>query len=196
MEIKGFIPKKEALTKTSTFRMLFFSLAICTVLVSIGCVRFPVRQTLFAKDTILILPPRDVVQGGVPHEKGEGSGVLLLDAVQTGLIAHGWETLVTDNKKFNHLEVANKEDAISEANKLKTRYVLQLALGEFLNAAPMSFRPDYVTLSKAVMFEAKTGEVVWAITKPVLYKKTNIGNHIGLINKFGAQVVKSIVTNR
>jgi hypothetical protein len=67
-----------------------------------------------------------------------------------------------------------------------------VVLGEFRNAAPMTFRSDFVTLEKASMVNVATGEEVWRLQKPVKLEKTNIGNHLGLLDDLAKKISDSI----
>jgi hypothetical protein len=159
----------------------------------VGCAGLPVVTRPYGPGKILILPPRDVVQGGVPHPKGMGSGRMLMHAVMGRLGGTSFETITTRSKAFNHRTIASKEAALQEAKRLNADYCLQLVLGEFRNAAPMSFRSDYVYLSQGVMFDVATGQEVWRLRSPLYRQKENIGNHLPLIHQIARIVADSIV---
>ena len=61
-----------------------------------------------------------------------------------------------------------------------------------MNAAPMSFRSDYVQTDKAFMLDTKTGTMVWELTRQLYDKKGNMGNHMGLIDRHAIQIQQSI----
>jgi hypothetical protein len=166
---------------------------VSLMLLSTGCASFPGKQMAdYKAGRILVLPPRDVVQNGRPHVKGEDSGKVLMDYVMTYLSRTGFEGIQTENPQFSHTAIASKEEALLEARQVNADYYLQIALGEFLDAAPMTFRPDNVTLNQAVLIDSKTGDKVWELTRPVYYQKGNPGSYHPLLKVVGSQVVKSI----
>src|SRR5207253_1110905 len=62
------------------------------------------------------------------------------------------------------------EAAVGEARKLNADYVLRTVLGEFRDAAPMTFRRDFVTLESAHLWQAKThllDELAGAVAKKI-----------------------------
>ena len=117
------------------------------LLVLSGCFPLHSRHTSYTPGAVLVLPARDVVQGGKPHEQGAGSGTILSESVAAGLARHGWRIVRPTDPRFDNATVADKSAAIEEGRRLGTRYVLQLVLGEFRNAAPMTFRDDFVVLA-------------------------------------------------
>ena len=172
-------------------------ITILTIILLSGCASSIATKTsnLPSNTKLLIMPPHDVVQGGLPHAVGKGSGELLQKSIQRELtIVSDYDIVVFEpNDIFNHTTIINKEDAIIEAKKLGVDYCLLLSFGEFLNAAPMTFRPDFVTLDSGVLIDVNTKHVIWSLNQPVRRQKTNIGNHYGLIDNIGKEVAKSIV---
>lgn len=142
--------------------------------------------------TVLVLPARDVLQNGKPHEKGVGSGSGLTKQIVTTLRAGRMKPIQTDNAKFSHTKVADLDAAITDAKRLKADYVLITELGEFQNAAPMSFRPDFVWLQNAELYRTSDKVQVWRLIKPLYLQKTNFGNHYQLIGAIGRSIAKSI----
>jgi len=163
--------------------------------VATGCAGLPVQTAGVTKGPILVLPPRDVVQDSKPHEAGVGSGERLGNAVVNGLRSQGWDVVSTDSGEFNHQSEAADSAAIAEGKRLDAKYVLQLVLGEFRDAAAMTFRADYVTLDKAVLLECETGTAAWFLVRPFMLEKGNFGGYLGLVGKFGSLVAASIVSS-
>ncbi len=178
----------------SIIRLVFLTIAFGLLG---ACASLPFEKVgSYDSGTVLILPARDVVQRGVPHEKGKGSGAMLTRQVVTGLRKGPLNPVTTDNTAFTNLDVADKQAAIAEARRLNADYVLQIVLGEFQNAAPMSFRPDYVTLESAVMYKTSDSQEVWRNTRAWRLQKGNLGNHLGLIKQIGAGIGKSLNTRQ
>ncbi len=150
----------------------------------------------YSSGRVLLMPPRDVVQNGAPHEKGAGSGQELQKYLQDGFNGSAFEIVTTSNGEFSSTAIAPKEKALAEAKKKGAKYVLQVTLGEFQDAAPMTFRPDYVYLDKAVMYDAATGEAVWELASPMYLEKGNIGGYSGLLELHAKAVTKSITANK
>jgi PBP1b-binding outer membrane lipoprotein LpoB len=144
--------------------------------------------------TLLIMPPHDVVQNGQPHEMGKGSGEYLRKAVNEKLAQRTNLKLVSfePTATINNTTVITKSDALAETRKVKADYVLVLGLGEFMNAAPMTFRPDFATLESGFLFDVASGEEVWSVKSPLMLQKGNIGNHLVLIDKMAASVAQTI----
>ncbi len=144
---------------------------------------------------LLIMPPRDVVQRGLPHDVGRGSGRQLQKVVQRELDRRSKFDIVLfeSNDKFNHTNVVKRDDVIAESEELGVDYCLILTLGEFLNAAPMTFRPDFVTLESGVLIDVKTKKEVWSLNRPFKLDKPNIGNHLELIDEIAVAITGSII---
>jgi hypothetical protein len=144
--------------------------------------------------TVLIMPPRDVVQNGEPHEAGKDSGEYLQKAVNARLAAMSKLKPVSfaPTVAINHIGTINKADALAEAKKVNADYVLLLELGEFLNAAPMTFRPDSVTLQKGLLLEVATGAEIWTLPRPWVYQKSNFGSHHVLFDQIAVAVAKNL----
>lgn len=167
--------------------LICFALAIAAIA---GCARS--ARPFLQSGSILILPPRDVIQDGKPHEKGADSGATLLQDLSNGFEADGWATLLTDNRNFSYLTIATEHDALAEAKRLNAHYVLQVVLGEFLDAAPMTFRSDFVTLQQARLWNAESGQLVWSIDTPIVYSGTNLGHYYRFLDKISDFIVHSI----
>ncbi|MBN2490499.1 MAG: hypothetical protein JXQ29_06595 [Planctomycetes bacterium] len=168
-------------------------LALFSVALS-GCASFPAEKGTYQPGKILVLPPRDVVQNGVPHAKGVDSGKILQGCVSRALARSQFTVVETSNPSFHHTAIATKEEALQEAQRLNADYCLQLVLGEFLDAAPMTFRSDYVHLSDGVMYETSSGNAVWQLTKTLYLGKTNLGSFHPLLESLARKVAKSITS--
>ena len=145
---------------------------------------------------ILLLPPRDVVQRGVPHPQGVGSGHTFQGYLKNSFTNRSLELVTTDNAGFNNTEIAEKTAAIEEGKRLEVDYCLQVVLGEFLDAANMTFRYDYVYLDKAIMYDVRSGETVWELTAPFKSAKgTNLGDYFVLLKHHSDSIAKSISEN-
>ena len=168
-------------------------LALVLLLVGLSaCVALKVRRTAFGPGPVLILPARDVVQLGRPHLQGAGSGNVLSGAVARGLAAHGWQVMRTTSTRFDDVSIVDRTSALDEGRQLGAHYVLQLVLGEFRNAAPMSFRDDFVVLEQGTLWEVETGNEVWVVSQPLRLAKENIGGHMELIEAHAELIVKSL----
>lgn len=166
------------------------------VMAASGCASFPATKTDYSAGTVLILPPRDVVQNGEAHERGAGSGRILAEYLEKAFSRTSFETIRTDSRHFTNARKATKDEALDEAAIMKADYVLQLVLGEFQDAAPMTFRPDFVWLEEGSLFETKTGKEVWRLTKPVYLQKGNPGSYTPLLKELAKQLAKSIASGK
>lgn len=174
------------------------TLAIIGFLVILsGCASMSATKSdpIASGSKILIMPPRDVVQGGQTHAKGAGSGKNLQMAMLRELNAASnfKATPFESNEKFNHSASISKSDALAAGNGIAADYVLTLDLGEFRNAAPMTFRSDFVTLQKGSLFRVSDGKEVWILNSPMVFEKSNIGSHLILIDNIAKLVSESII---
>jgi hypothetical protein len=165
-------------------------LALCT-----GCASTHANIKPYNTGKILLLPPRDVVQNDVPHPKGTGSGKMIEKYLVNSFSGSDFDIITTNSNKFSYTEVADKEKGLDEARTLNCDYCLQIVLGEFLNAAPFTFRPDYVYIDNAVMYDTVTGEPVWQLVEPFYFHKGNPGNHFVLLKQISSVISKSIQEN-
>ena len=182
------------LSETRGICRLTAYLLVLLVLCS-GCASIPVQSGHYTSGKILLLPPRDLVQAGKPHPKGVGSGAIFQGYLKENLNRTPFEVVTTDNQSFSATKIAEKKVAIEEAKRLNAAYCLQIVLGEFLNAAPMTFRPDHASVEKAIMYDVSTGDIVWELIKPLYLKKGNPGNHLVLLNKHARTIATSIRNN-
>ena len=168
----------------------------CLVILS-GCASMSATKSdpIASESKILIMPPRDVVQGGQAHAKGAGSGKNLQTAMLRELNATSNFKAIPfeSNEKLNHSASISKTDALASGNSIAADYVLTLELGEFRNAAPMTFRSDFVTLQKGSLFRVSDGKEVWILNSPVVLDKSNIGSHLILIGNIAKIVSESII---
>jgi hypothetical protein len=169
-----------------------FVLAIAFVLIT-GCASLSVQKESLEPGTILLLPPRDVVQDGFPHSAGVGSGNQLMQVIISAInLTSNFKAISTDSKEFDNLSIADADDAIREAKNRNADYVLVIVLGEFRDAAPMTFRSDFVTLQSANLYSVPSGIIVWQTTQPFRLDSSNYGHHYALIDEIGQSIVKSI----
>lgn len=171
----------------------FLKLSVCLLLSFLAsCGSLPVNKQPHATGKVLLLPPRDVVQDGSPHQEGVDSGNYLQNSLARSLRAVGYEPMTADGLGFSSTEVATKEQATTAAKQKGADYCLQVVLGEFRDAAPMTFRSDFVTLASAVMWTTDGATEVWKLKKPVVLEKGNIGSYRGLLDDFARRIAKSM----
>ena len=147
-----------------------------------------------SKSSVLLLPARDAVQNGTWHEHEAGkSGTRLTDNLRDDLKKNGWEVMQTADPAFTNREIPTVAQQLAEADKLGARYVLHVVLGEFLDAAPMTFRPDFLTIQAATMYDSKSRELVWQLSAPKVYDGTNLGVFWRFIPSISHDIASSIV---
>jgi hypothetical protein len=118
--------------------------------------------------TMLLLPPRNVIQDGVPHRVGVDSGAYFARSLEREFTKHGWRVVTPTDSRFSNTDIAPADEAIAEARKVNAEYVFRTVLGEFRDAAPMTFRADFVTLDTAHLWHAENGALVWSLPKPMV----------------------------
>lgn len=148
--------------------------------------------SLLPPGVILIVPPRDVIQKGEPHPAGAGSGAYLSDRLRAEFAKKGFATTTTSDPQFSALTVASEDAVLGEARRVGAPYALQVVLGEFRNAAPMTFRTDFVTLQEAHFWETSTGKLLWSTNLPTFYQTNNLGSHERMLNVVGEVLVANI----
>jgi hypothetical protein len=175
---------------------IFNLLLILTISQISGCATTRAYHSPYTGGSILLLPPRDVVQNEEFHQAGSGSGSFLQQELISQFSDSEFTLIATSNEAFNNLQVASEELVLEEAKNLKVDYYLQIVLGEFLNAAPFTFRTDYVCLDSAIMYDVKTKQIVWQLEAPMAIEKNNIGNHFDLLREFASVIAESIRENQ
>ena len=182
--------------KYSMKKIFAVAVTIFGVTLFSGCASINATKTtsLPSQAKILVMPPHDVVQGGKPHVVGKGSGEKLQRSIQREFssMSDYQVSVFQANETFKHTEAFSRDAAVAESVKQGSNYCLILTLGEFRNAAPMTFRTDFVTLSGGVLIDVNTKQEVWTLREPLLLEKTNIGNHYGLIDEIARFVAQSI----
>ncbi len=169
-----------------------FVLSIAFLILFSGCKSTRAYVQPYHPGKILLLPPRDVVQRGQAHEAGAGSGSMLAVNIKMAFMNMPFEIIETTNEAFNNTEKPDMNEAKAEAEKLGADYYLVVTLGEFLDAAPMTFRADYVYMESAEMYDTKTGKKVWQLVSPMEITKTNVGDYRGMLAMFGRYIARSI----
>lgn len=163
-----------------------------------ACHRKPVPAKpaipLLDPGVILIVPPRDVIQNGQPHPAGAGSGAYLSDRLRTVFAKKGFSATTTGNPQFSPLTVAPEQAVLEEGRRLGAPYALQVVLGEFRNAAPMTFRTDFVTLQEAHFWDTRTGKLLWSTNLPTFYQTNNLGSHERMLDVIADVLVTNIGT--
>lgn len=184
------------MTKNSSFLARALAVIGCLVVLS-GCSSMSTTKSepIANGSKILIMPSRDVVQGGRAHAQGAGSGKNLQVAVQRELSTQSQfkATSLDADAKLNHSASIVKSDALEAGKSAAADYVLILDLGEFRNAAPMTFRSDFVTLQSGSLVRVSDGKETWVLNSPVVLEKSNIGNHLILIDNLAKLVAESIL---
>jgi hypothetical protein len=144
---------------------------------------------------ILLLPPRDAVQNGQLQPKGAGSGRNLQAFVRAAFAGTPFALLTTDYATFDSARIADKEQCLGEARRMRVNYCMRVVLGEFVDSDPMSFQPDRASLDSAVMWDVLTGETVWELAGPIPLQKVNAGGLDQLLDEHAHTIVKSVCDN-
>lgn len=169
------------------------TLTLVLILLS-GCNTISAKKSEPVSDgRILIMPPRNVVQAGQPHPAGVDSGLYLQQKVVEQIDKGGRFTVqLNDNQSFNNYALIDSSAALAEAAAKNVEYLLILELGEFRDAAPFTFRSDYVTLQKGELYSVKSGQVIWQLDADYRLEQSNLGVYKSLIDSIAIEVVNSI----
>ena len=184
------------MTKASALAALAVAIAVPSC--HRGVTRSPIDDfPLVPPGKVLILPPRDMVQGGGFHAISPGTGSYLLGRLRPQLEQLGWKVLTTDAPGFSNVSIPEVGPAIAEGRRQNADYVFRLVLGEFLDAAPMTFRPDYVTLQSAELWSTKNAALVWSISVPLVSQGTNLRSYHRLIDELAeVLIIRGLSTAR
>lgn len=183
-----------------SMRQFVLVLVVASTVALEGCSRMHASKSsaLAPNTTILILPPRNLVQNGVPHPAAADSGKYFQKALQrelnrrSGRSSIRAESLPPDTDATYEKEVT-PDIAISKGLAQSADYCLVLVQGEFLNAAPMTFRPDFVSLVSGALLEVQTRKEVWSLDRAYRIEDANFGDHYGLIDQVAAKVAESVL---
>jgi len=176
--------------------MMTKKICVLFFLMLAGCssISYTKTEDIEEGSKIFIMPPHDVTQGGKPHPVGVGSGEQLMRSIERELGKSSSYTVLEkqNSSKSDFVAEFTKEDAISAAKDSGARYCLVLRLGEFRNAAPMTFRTDFVTLQDGYLVDTESKKAVWYLNHPFMLEKANIGDHYELIDAIAKKVALSI----
>jgi len=171
------------------------------ILVFVGCAA-PTFHPLGSLNThgsrlepgkVLVMPTRNVLQAGVPHPAGYESGSVFQSTMINQLNSmNGFSAISSNDSVFNHSEIPNLDSAVAEGVKLNTDYVLITVLGEFRDAAAMTFRPDFVRLEEARMYSVSTGKEVWGLSTRYELSGPNTGNYLDFVQKLAVELAIDI----
>jgi hypothetical protein len=169
----------------------FGALLLCALL---SACSLNVSKGNYGTGRILVMPTRDVVQAGRPHPVGAGSGKFLQSALVrrfTGTRKFSAVAYESD-AEFNHLASIDVRKALTKAARTQADFLLVTSLGEFRDAAPMTFRSDFVSLQEARLIDVHSGKDVWTLMQPFTASGTNIGGYHPLLEELAGKVVSSI----
>ena len=143
------------------------------------------------------MPPGNAVQGGKVHPIASNSGSYLQMAVVRNIGSNSSLTAKAypADTRFSNDIPYKFEDALQAANTSGFKYCLIMKLGEFRDAAPMTFRDDFVTLNEAHLIDVVSKKDVWTLVEPYRASDTNIGSYYPLLDEIAAKVSKSISKN-
>lgn len=142
--------------------------------------------------TVLLLPTRNVTQDGKPHHAGADSGAYFMHSLQKELVTRGWRVVLTTDARFTNTTIAPVEEAITEARRLDADYVLRTVLGEFRDAAPMTFRRDFVTVDAAHLWQTRNAALVWSLREPIDSAGMNLRHYYRLLDAVAEQTAAMI----
>jgi hypothetical protein len=181
---------------TFSMRLMRMPLAL-TVIVCVGCHHRPLADEIakvpLPPGTVLVLPPRNVIQDGKPHRAGADSGTYFARSLAHEFTDRGWRVVSpTAEARFTNTSVPSADAAIAEARNVNADYVFRTVLGEFRDAAPMTFRPDFVTLDSAHLWQTKNAALVWSLERPMEANSNNLRHYYHLLDELADDVVSKL----
>jgi hypothetical protein len=142
-------------------------------------------------DTVYVAPPRNLTHGG---NQVPGSGEEFLGCFETKMreLAPAVKVLKDTTPEFDYEHTAQKEDVLAYAKSLGADYSIILELGEMRDAAPFTFRPDFVSLNTGTMYRVADGAEVW--TAPLTrVEGPNLEKYNRLLMELAGRVVRGLV---
>ena len=173
-------------------------LIVATALViifGIGCSMRSVKTEGFAglKDTsIYVAQPSDLTHGGA-LVKGSGDEFLLYLKSSLNEMSKGNLRVVTTENVVPRSDNIIA-DAFNKAKESSTEYILIITLGEMRDAAPMTFRSDYVSIQEGVLYRLADNKEVWRAL-PYKMEGGNITKYNSLLDDLAKKITESIIGN-
>lgn len=148
--------------------------------------------TSLKSDKVFVAPPRNLTHGDNPVE---GSGEEFLGQLEVKLRELvPAVTMMRENSagKFTYAKRPVTEEVIDHARSLGADYAVILVLGEMRDAAPFTFRPDFVTLNWGGMYRVADRTEVWT-SGAVVIQGANPEKYNRLLTELAERVVKGMV---
>ena len=173
-------------------------LVVAAVLINIfgiGCSMQSVRTDGFTglKDSsIYIAQPSDLTHGGT-LVKGSGDEFLLYLKNRLNEMSNGNLRVFTSENMVPRSD-NTIADAFNKAKEFRAEYILIIILGEMRDAAPVTFRSDYVSIKEGVLYRVTDNKEVWRAS-PYSVSGGNIYKYNRLLDDLAKKVAESIISN-
>lgn len=148
--------------------------------------------TSLKSDKVFVAPPTNLTHGGSPVE---GSGEEFLGQLEMKLREFvPAVTMIRESRagKFTYATTPGTEEVIDYARSLGADYAIICVLGEMRDAAPFTFRPDFVTLNWGAMYRVADRTEVWK-SETVVIQGGNPPAYNRLLTILAERVVKGMV---
>lgn len=162
--------------------------------ITVGCGMQTVKSDGFSglnNTSVYIAPPRDLTHGGALVE---GSGTLFLHYLKQHLHETSGgklRVLIVDVPTLGNRNIDIAE-VFQKAQQTGTDYLLTIVLGDMRDAAPMSFRSDYVSIAEGVLYRVSDKKEVWRAF-PYRIEGGNIGQYNRLLDALAREVATSLI---
>jgi hypothetical protein len=142
-------------------------------------------------DSVYVAPPRNLTHGG---NQVPGSGEEFLGCFETKMreLAPAVKVLRETTPTFDYEHTPQKDDVLTHAKSLGADYSIIFELGEMRDAAPFTFRPDFVSLNMGTMYRVADGAEVWTAA-PTRVEGANPEKYNRLLLELAGRVVKGLL---
>ncbi len=178
-----------SLKKAANLAILLASIVI------VGGCSLPAKRKAFSPGTVFISKTRDAEQNGRFIEESSESGKYFDEVLAKKLneSGAGFEAIRSTSSSTTHQSNISKEKAIELARQKGADYCFKAEFGEFLDAAPMTFRSDSLVLREAALYDVQEGEYVWKLTQGVKRELGNLPPYTVLVRNLAHEVANDII---
>ena len=142
--------------------------------------------------SVYIAHSGDLIHGGSLEE---GTGTEFLSYLKNHLISisRGGLQIISSGGRTSQSHDIDKADALQKGKEYNTNYVLVINLGSMRDAAPMTFRSDYVSINDGVLYRVSDNKEVWRVF-PLRIEGANLDRYNRLLDDLAKMVASDIVS--
>ncbi|MGE5285399.1 MAG: hypothetical protein ACM3OG_10555 [Actinomycetota bacterium] len=142
--------------------------------------------------SVYIVQPGDLIHGGSLVE-GTGAEFLSYLKIHLNSISRGSLKIISSGNMTSQTHDIDKADALHKGKEHNTNYVLVINLGEMRDAAPWTFRSDYVSINDGVLYRVSDNKEVWRAF-PLKIDGANLYRYNRLLDDLARKIALDIVS--